>query len=261
MVQWLGLQNLSSGVQIPSVPQFVNFFTPSKKHANLVRMDLRPYLIFIQKKLILYQPLIKTFFVIAEIGVISLWIVGLLMFVMFPYQDLANFRLHLMIYDIGTKMGVIGLLTYFATLTPGILQRFRFQPLVAAMIMPFRRHMGILMFLCVVVHMNFTTTLPFVLGGAGLVLTSPKVFGVVAWLLLLPLWLTSNDPSQKYLGKKWKLLHRLTYLVLLLVFFHVALFLKNWAIPTFGMLILEASSWLIVLLRSRQSTAAVTSIQ
>ncbi len=62
------------------------------------------------------------------------------------------------------------------------------------------------------------------------------VVGALALLLLLPLALTSNRFSQRRLGRRWRQLHRLVYLVLLLALLHmfwvVRSDLAEWAIYT-----------------------------
>lgn len=44
--------------------------------------------------------------------------------------------------------------------------------------------------------------------------------GILAWLLLLPLGLTSNRWSQRRLGRRWKRLHQLVYVIAVLVCIH-----------------------------------------
>jgi sulfoxide reductase heme-binding subunit YedZ len=50
--------------------------------------------------------------------------------------------------------------------------------------------------------------------------------GLTAWLLLLPLALTSNQLSMRLLKKNWKRLHRLVYIAALLVVFHFVWLVK-----------------------------------
>lgn len=45
-------------------------------------------------------------------------------------------------------------------------------------------------------------------------------FGLLAYALTLPLLLTSNALAQKYMGAKWKLLHRTVYLMFALAIIH-----------------------------------------
>ncbi len=46
------------------------------------------------------------------------------------------------------------------------------------------------------------------------------VFGLLAYVLTLPLLLTSNALAQKYLGPKWKMLHRTVYLMFAFAIIH-----------------------------------------
>lgn len=46
------------------------------------------------------------------------------------------------------------------------------------------------------------------------------VFGLLAYALTLPLLLTSNALAQKYLGRKWRLLHRTVYLMFAFAIVH-----------------------------------------
>ncbi|MFZ3031809.1 MAG: ferric reductase-like transmembrane domain-containing protein [Candidatus Moraniibacteriota bacterium] len=46
------------------------------------------------------------------------------------------------------------------------------------------------------------------------------LFGMGAYVLTLPLLLTSNSLAQRFLGSKWKLLHRLVYALFVLAIFH-----------------------------------------
>ncbi|WP_127478085.1 sulfite oxidase heme-binding subunit YedZ [Sulfurivermis fontis] len=50
--------------------------------------------------------------------------------------------------------------------------------------------------------------------------------GMLAWLLLLALALTSNQASQRRLGRNWKRLHRLIYPAAILAAVHFALMVK-----------------------------------
>lgn len=44
--------------------------------------------------------------------------------------------------------------------------------------------------------------------------------GFIAWLMLLPLAVTSNNYSMRRLGRRWKKLHRLTYVIAILGVWH-----------------------------------------
>ena len=45
--------------------------------------------------------------------------------------------------------------------------------------------------------------------------------GFAAWVLLLPLALTSTDAARRWLGRRWRLLHRLIYPATVLAWLHI----------------------------------------
>jgi methionine sulfoxide reductase heme-binding subunit len=160
-------------------------------------------------------------------------------------------------YNLGLNFGQLALISYLITLIPGILTRLKIQPLIGVLITPFRRHFGITMFLSAWAHLSLTTTFPLLSQGLPLVLMLPQIVGLIGWWLLFPLWLTSNDWSQKKLGPKWKMLHKLTYIALFFIFFHVALMIKTrWAILAGIVLVAEVLSWLVVWQRGSQKVAS-----
>lgn len=157
------------------------------------------------------------------------------------------------IYEAGLWFGKVAFLLYITTLIPGILRRLQVQPLIQATIMPFRRHLGILMFLTAVVHFGYVSSIPvyFTQPFTPPVLTTHQTLGMLSLMLLLPLWLTSNDFSQKRLKKFWKYVHRLTHVAVFAIFAHVAL--ANWWLGAIGLVVLIANvvSWGKVILGNR----------
>jgi len=102
-----------------------------------------------------------------------------------------------------------------------------------AKIMPYRRDMGVLSFLFALIHVlsaysnyfawNFSIISAY-LSAVGEV--SLAVYaGVIAFIVLLAISLTSNKPVRKKLGtKKWKTIQRLSYIVAILIVLHVVSF-------------------------------------
>ncbi len=74
--------------------------------------------------------------------------------------------------------------------------------------------------------LHLMAVLTYILGWSGSVFVEEFIerpymaLGIVAWLLLLPLGLTSNRWMIKKLGRRWKLLHRLVYVVAILACGH-----------------------------------------
>lgn len=96
---------------------------------------------------------------------------------------------------------------------------------------PLRRIFGLYAFLYVVLHfttfiwLDYGLNLQFILDG---VLEQNFVLvGFVAFLLLIPLAVTSNRWSQKKLGKKWSTLHKLVFLIIVLALIHFWWLVKN----------------------------------
>lgn len=86
----------------------------------------------------------------------------------------------------------------------------------------FRRYVGISVFLLALSHALLSFIIPGIASNT-LFLDIPveAYFGFTALLLLLPLFLTSNDYAVKLLGAWWKKLHRLVYVIFWLIFLHV----------------------------------------
>ena len=112
------------------------------------------------------------------------------------------------------------------TVIPGILGRFKIKIPITFIITRFRRHFGILVFILAFSHSLYVYFLPQLAVNKN-ILIFPRFlfiqFGFFALILLFPLFLTSNNFSQYILKKWWKKLHRIIYLILWLVFGHVAL--------------------------------------
>lgn len=177
------------------------------------------------------KTIIIRLFQVVEIGLVLMWF-GVSQVVLGDTKQL------LLLLNLGLKFGQVAAILYVLTLTPGILQRFGWLAPVRVVMMLFRRHLGILMYITMFIHMSWTTTLPLIsLFGYDLTkypqLATFQLVGFAAALILLPLILTSNDFSVKYLGKWWKRLHKLTYVALFLIFLHVAL--------------IESTKWLILM--------------
>lgn len=190
-------------------------------------------------------------FVLAECGLLILWLTCFMI-------ARSNFAvISDLIYSLGSKLGTFSLICYLITLVPGILARLHWLPEitqpVGSMLMVFRRHFGILMFISAFVHMSFTTTLPQLVFNnfeiSQITLQTYHIVGIVGWWILFPLWLTSNDVSVKKLGLWWKRVHLLTYAALFFIFLHVALQLESWAVVLAGVMVVEIISWLLFLRR------------
>ena len=103
------------------------------------------------------------------------------------------------------------------------------------------------MFLSVLIHF-------FVIRGTGLVflkaysLFSRPVFelmGLTAFILLIPMFLSSNDVSVRFLDGVWKWIHKLTYIIIWFIMLHVVLQrLSIWSVLISIILVGQVASFL-----------------
>lgn len=159
---------------------------------------------------------------------------------------------HLAIEQIGNFAGSLAIFLYSMTLVPGILKRLKVKPKytvpLADLLVTFRRRMGILMFLLLFVHMLFIFILPMVIQGGlsywYVEIWHGQVWGLAALVLLLPLWITSNDLAIELLGKWRHMIHRLTYIIMVFIFFHAVYIRSIWAILLFVQFVALVVSWI-----------------
>lgn len=93
------------------------------------------------------------------------------------------------------------------------------------MLFRFRRVMGLSLFVYVSLHLFLFAQ---VYVGWSLTLLAEELkerpyvlVGFSAWLMMLPLALTSTDRARRWLGRRWRQLHRLIYLATVLAWLHV----------------------------------------
>jgi methionine sulfoxide reductase heme-binding subunit len=136
------------------------------------------------------------------------------------------------------RTGKIALVLLVLTLscTP-IYTIFGFKPALKV-----RRSLGDYSFLYVCLHFAIIVSLDF---GFNLQLISTELFnrpyallGFITGLLLIPLAVTSFAPWPKRLGKNWKRLHRLVYVIIILDVTHFILSVKQGVIEPYLWLIL-----------------------
>ncbi|MFD1914066.1 protein-methionine-sulfoxide reductase heme-binding subunit MsrQ [Halodurantibacterium flavum] len=114
----------------------------------------------------------------------------------------------------------------------------------------FRRAIGLIAFTYVMLHFAVWLSLDMQFEwnqiGRDLVRRPYILIGMAGLLLLIPLALTSNDASLRRLGaRRWRLLHRLTYVAVLAGALHFVLLVKGW--PAEPFLYLGAAAALLLL--------------
>lgn len=93
------------------------------------------------------------------------------------------------------------------------------------------RVIGLWTFVFVIIHVTLVFNFLFQWDIFKVIENPFRILGLVAFFILLTMALTSNKTSVRKLGRKWKWLHRLAYVALLLLILHSfnvgAIFMKN----------------------------------
>ena len=112
----------------------------------------------------------------------------------------------------------------------------------------FRRAFGLMSFFYIILHLSTWLLLDMQLRWVEIVESLTRkpfiVFGMMGFLLLIPLAATSNNYSMKRLGKYWQKLHKLIYVAIILGGIHYLMMektLQNDAIITFIIIIVLIS--------------------
>lgn len=123
--------------------------------------------------------------------------------------------------DIQHFTGRMALKFLLATLLVSPLARYAKQPLLIRT----RRLLGLWCFAWATVHLTSYTLLELginnlALLGSELVSRPYLTLGIISWVILLALTLTSTQYAQRKLGRRWQLLHNFVYLVAILAPIH-----------------------------------------
>ena len=153
---------------------------------------------------------------------------------------------------IGLEMGNWAIRLLWLSSIPGILKRFRVTGLlqdVQIVLMKSRRRIGDLMFTFALMHylwnslffnINFGINYLPIFGQTPLF----KIMGFLGLFILIPLFITSNNFSVRFLKAWWTRIHSLVYVSMWLIAFHVALQgLIIESVITFTIAILQIFSW------------------
>ena len=123
--------------------------------------------------------------------------------------------------DIQHFTGLMALKLLLATLAVTPLARYGKQPLLIRT----RRLLGVWCFVWATLHLVSYSVLELGISnlnllGSELVTRPYLTIGIICWLILFALTLTSTQAAMKSLGKRWQKLHNTVYLVLILVPIH-----------------------------------------
>lgn len=147
-------------------------------------------------------------------------------------------------YDFAINSGRLAIIFFVLTLIPGICKRFGIRHKLLALVMIFRRYIGIAMYLFALIHATMTRFLPTIAAGRILPLSLFESMGFAALFLLFFLFITSNDFSVRILGILWYWIHKLMYLAMFFILLHVGLQrMSTWTVLTGTTVILMVVSF------------------
>lgn len=125
------------------------------------------------------------------------------------------------------RYGLIGLQCLLAGLCISPLRRF-----AGINLLRFRRAIGLIAFFCILAHLLVWLVLDVQIPAEIWkdIIKRPYItIGMAGFIALLPLAATSNNWSVRRLGPlRWRLLHRLTYLAVMLGAVHYVMLVKGW---------------------------------
>ncbi len=154
---------------------------------------------------------------------------------------------------VGLEMGYWAIRLLWLSSLPGILKRFRvigFLQNIQIILMKSRRRIGDLMFSFAVMHYLWNSLFFNINTGANYIPIPGrdplfKIPGLLGLFILIPLFLTSNNFSVRFLKIWWTRIHSLIYVAMWLIAFHVALQgLIVESVITFLIAILQLTSWI-----------------
>jgi len=124
--------------------------------------------------------------------------------------------------------GKTAIIFFILTIAPGIGRRMGVSSKALQFLMLFRRQLGLMVFYLVLFHLSTVWFLPSMKYlGTIFPLNRVQLVGGLAFIFLIPLFLTSNRWSVQKLGVWWKRIHSLVYIIAWLMFLHVA-FQSSW---------------------------------
>ncbi len=126
-------------------------------------------------------------------------------------------------HQLAKESGEYAALLFIMVSIPGIARRFRYSHKLLMVLMMFRRQLGVLMYLFVLMHALILRIIPWVTRSMPIVV-EPFVFaGSLANIMLFALFVTSNDWSVKMLGDWWNKIQNMLYVIVWCIFIHLAL--------------------------------------
>ncbi len=160
-----------------------------------------------------------------------------------------------MYYDFAVICGKAALTLYVLTMVPGMVRRFGLFIKPVAVLMVFRRYIGILMYLVAFIHASVIRFISMIRTGRFIAGPLFILAGSSALFMLFWLFITSNDWSVNRLGAWWKKVHALTYVALGFIVAHVALQrVSVWSVVIGGAAVMQIASFVYAAVRRKAAS-------
>lgn len=186
------------------------------------------------------------------------WLI-LIIIVLGAYSIATNGSQMPFFYEIGVNAGRASIIFFAITLLPGMMRRFGITNKILTSIMTLRRYFGISVYMLALLHFMIVRFIFHVMQ-YGLMLPQLMLFEVMGFMalnMLFLLFLTSNNFSVAKLGIWWKRLHSLVYVIVWLIFLHVALMsISVWTILIGLTALAEVTSLIFAAYKKNQSKSA-----
>ena len=175
-------------------------------------------------KIFLWSVRNKNLVIRAFISTHILQVINILAAAFFVSQIPSGNTIGVLYYDLGGKFGTLAALAFLVTITPGIAKRFGFHHPKLNFIQTFRRHFGIATFLLVLTHYSILRLIPYMSWQTFTMPPLRELIGFAAYCMFFVMFITSNDFSTNRLGRWWGKVHSLAYVIVWLMFVHIALY-------------------------------------
>ena len=161
-------------------------------------------------------------------GLYAFYVVVVIVLVYYWYQIvyLKNFTQDVVIA--GGFSGNLAAVFFILTLLPGMFGRYGISSSALLYVRQVRGNLGVAMFLLATLHYMSVKIFPMLLISTFIPFKLFEVFGFLALQITFVLALTSNRFSIRRMGKWWKRLHSLSYILVWLLFGHVIL--QGWSL-------------------------------
>jgi DMSO/TMAO reductase YedYZ heme-binding membrane subunit len=156
-------------------------------------------------------------------------------------------------YNYARECGEYAVIFFILVSLPGIARRFRFSHKLIMILMMFRRQLGVLTYMFILIHAVVLRAIPWMTKEIPMAVEPFVLMGSLSSMVLFALFITSNDWSVRRLGELWGKLHTFIYVAVWFIFMHLALQgVSKWTVALGITAVLQFSSHIYASQRLRK---------